>query len=239
MILNRFSIVLAVAALTILACSPSYSQSDFGHFDPKGKPPSEHTKAILKAAKADLPFSDTRDFEEYAKGFIAAPESKIIEADAGHVAWDLERYNFLLEQDEFDSIHPSLVRQSQLNMNFGLYEVIPGIYQVRGFALANATFVRGKTGWIVFDPTEASESSRAAKDLLDKHVEKLPVVAVIYSFHATCHLGAGVRRKCHESPHVLPVRRAASGKPVWLRWPGAFAVNSGWPHWPDSTDARY
>jgi len=192
MIFKRLSIALAVAALTIIACSPGNSQEDFGHFDAKGKPPSEHTKAILEAAKANLPLSDTRDFEEYAKGFIAAPDSKIIMADAGHAAWDMERFNFLLEQDEFDSIHPSLVRQSQLNMNFGLYEVIPGIYQVRGFALANITFVRGETGWIVFDPTEASESARAAKDLLDEHVEELPVVAVIYSHNHGDHW-AGVR----------------------------------------------
>ena len=178
-------VALMIGVVLGIGCSapgeeaPSEVAAEFGHFDPKGKPPSEHTKAILKAAKAELPFSDTRDFDEYAKGFIAAPDSKIIEADAGHVAWDMERYNFLLEQDEFDSIHPSLVRQSQLNMNFGLYEVIPGIYQVRGFALANITFVKGETGWIVFDPTEAAESARAAKDLHDEHVEELPVVAVI------------------------------------------------------------
>ena len=217
MILKRFSIVLAVAALTTLACSPTNSQEDFGHFDAKGKPPSEHTKAILEAAKADLPLSDTRDFEEYAKGFIAAPDSKIIEADAGHVAWDLERFNFLLEQDEFSSIHPSLVRQSQLNMNFGLYEVIPGIYQVRGFALANITFVRGKTGWIVFDPTEASESARAAKDLLDEHVEELPVVAVIYSHNHGDHW-AGVRG-------IVDQADVLSGK-VQIIAPRAFMQNA-------------
>jgi alkyl sulfatase BDS1-like metallo-beta-lactamase superfamily hydrolase len=206
----KISGVVAVACLAIAGCSPadepdssaaapaakakasSNSVLAKDHFHPKGKEPSEHTKRILIEARSDLPFSDKRDFEEYAKGFIAAPDSKIIEADAGHVAWDMERFNFLLEQDEFDSIHPSLVRQSQLNMNFGLYEVIPGIYQVRGFALANITFVRGETGWIVFDPTEASESARAAKDLLDEHVEELPVVAVIYSHNHGDHW-AGVR----------------------------------------------
>ena len=78
-------------------------------------------------------------------------------------------------------MHPSLLRMSKLNMNFGLYEVIPGIYQVRGFDLAQLTFVKGETGWIVFDPLTALETARAAKELLDKHVEKLPVSAVIYS----------------------------------------------------------
>jgi alkyl sulfatase BDS1-like metallo-beta-lactamase superfamily hydrolase len=78
------------------------------------------------------------------KGFIAAPESWVIKGEAGNVVWDIERYKFLMDGKDFDSIHPSLKRQSTLNMNYGLYEVIPGFYQVRGFDLANITFVRGK-----------------------------------------------------------------------------------------------
>ena len=65
-------------------------------------------------------------------------------ADAGNVAWDMERYDWLVEGENFESIHPSTERQSKLNMNYGLYEVIPGFYQVRGFDLANMTFVKGK-----------------------------------------------------------------------------------------------
>ena len=133
----------------------------------KGKPPSEHTKKILKEACTTLPFADKRDFEEQKRGFIAAPTSKKIMADAGNVAWDLNRFQFVLESEEFDSIHPSLVRQSQLNMNFGLYKVIDGIYQVRGFDLSNITFVNGKTGWVIFDPLVAVETARAAKKLVD------------------------------------------------------------------------
>ncbi len=192
MMLKRFSLVLAVAALTTLACSPTNSQSEFGHFHEKGKPPSEHTKKILRDARAGLPFADRRDFDEQSKGFIAAPDSMQIMADAGNVAWDLERFDFVLESDEFDSIHPSLVRQSQLNMNFGLYEVIPGVYQVRGFDLSNITFIRGETGWIVFDPMTAAETARAALDLLNEHVEELPIHAVIYSHNHADHWG-GVR----------------------------------------------
>ena len=162
-----------------------------GHFHPKGKAPSEHTKKVLEQARARLPFADRQDFEEEEKGFIAAPKSKKIMADAGNVAWDMERYEFL-ESDDIDSIHPSMLRQSRLNMNFGLYEVIPGIYQVRGFDLANITFIKGKTGWIVFDPLTAAETSRAAKELVDEHLGKMPVVAVVYSHSHADHWG-GVR----------------------------------------------
>jgi len=164
-----------------------------GHFHPKGKPPSDHTKKILEQARAGLPFADKRDFEEQKKGFIAAPKSEKIMADAGHVAWDLDRFQFLRESDEFDSIHPSLVRQSVLNLSeFGLYEVIPGIYQVRGFDLSNITFVKGETGWIVFDPLISLETARAAKQLVDEHLGERAVVAVVYSHSHGDHWG-GVR----------------------------------------------
>ena len=132
-----------------------------GHFHPKGKAPSPFTLEVLKQARAGLPFGDTRDFDEQKNGLIAPMTEMKIMADAGHVAWDMERFQFLDQQEEFDSIHPSLHRQSRLNNNYGLYEVIPGIYQVRGFDLSDITFVRGKTGWIVFDPLVSAETGRA------------------------------------------------------------------------------
>ena len=164
-----------------------------GHFHPKGKAPSKFTIDILKQAKSKLPFSDIRDFEEQKKGLIAPMKEMKIMADAGHVAWDMERFQFLDKQEEFDSIHPSLLRQSVLNNNYGLYEVIPGIYQVRGFDLSDISFVRGKTGWIVIDPLVSAEPVRAAWELFQKHIgEGLPVSAVIYSHSHADHWG-GVR----------------------------------------------
>ena len=164
-----------------------------GHFHPKGKAPSKFTLDVLKSARAGLPFADTRDIEEQKKGLIAPMKDLQIMADAGHVAWDMERFRFLEEREEFDSIHPSLLRQSVLNNNYGLYEVIPGIYQVRGFDLSDISFVRGKTGWIVFDPLVTKEVVRAAWKLFQEHVgEGLPVSAVIYSHTHGDHWG-GVR----------------------------------------------
>ena len=164
-----------------------------GHFHPKGKAPSRFTKEVLSKAAKTLPFADKRDFEEQQKGLIAPMEEMKIKADAGHVAWDMQRFKFLESQPEFDSIHPSLLRQAVLNNNYGLYEVIPGIYQIRGFDLSNITFVRGKTGWIVFDPLITAEPVRAAWQLFQEHVgEGLPVSAVIYSHTHGDHWG-GVR----------------------------------------------
>ena len=137
------------------------------HFDPKGNTPSEYTIAKWQDLKNKMPFKDERDFDEQKKGFIAAPEYREIMAEAGHVAWSMGKYDYLLEGKDFQSIHPSLQRQAILNMNYGLYEVIPGIYQVRGFDLANITFIKGETGWIVFDPLTAKETAKAALDLIN------------------------------------------------------------------------
>jgi alkyl sulfatase BDS1-like metallo-beta-lactamase superfamily hydrolase len=186
----------AVAGHLVLEESPARAQSPAplaGHFHPKGKAPSRFTLDVLKQAKSTLPFADKRDFEEQKKGFIAPMKDLKILADAGHVAWDMERFQFLEEHEEFDSIHPSLLRQSVLNNNYGLYEVIPGIYQVRGFDLSDISFVRGKTGWIVIDPLVSAETARAAWKLFQEHVgEGLPVSAVIYSHSHADHWG-GVR----------------------------------------------
>ena len=112
------------------------------HFDPKGKMPSKFTIELQKGLRATLPFDDKRDADEARKGFIAAPPYKQIMAEAGNVAWDMGSYEWLLQDKQFDSIHPSLQRQAILNMAFGLYEVLPGkIYQVRGYDLANISFI--------------------------------------------------------------------------------------------------
>ena len=170
-----------------------------GHFHPKGKAPSKYTQEVLRQARTTLPFSDTRDIEEQKKGLIAPMKKLQIMADAGNVAWDVERFQFLQTQDDFDSIHPSLLRQAKLTTNYGLYEVIPGIYQVRGFDLSDISFVRGKTGWIVFDPLISAETARAAWQLFQEHVgEGLPISAVIYSHTHGDHWG-GVRGILNEA----------------------------------------
>jgi alkyl sulfatase BDS1-like metallo-beta-lactamase superfamily hydrolase len=164
-----------------------------GHFHPKGKAPSEHTVRVLEEARAALPFSDESDFAEWERGFIAPMPDLQIMADAGNVALDMAQFKFLDQDAPFDSVHPSLQRIARLNNNFGLYEVAPGVYQTRGLDLANMTFVRGQTGWIVVDPVTTAETARASWALLQEHVgEDLPVSAVIYSHTHIDHWG-GVR----------------------------------------------
>lgn len=163
------------------------------HFDPLGQPASKFTLELRNGLKASLPFADKRDFDEAMKGFIAEPSYTKIMSDAGHVAWDMGSYGWLLSGKDFATIHPSLQRQAVLNMAYGLYEVLPGkIYQVRGYDLANISFIKGDTGWIVFDPLTAKETARAALEFINEKLGKRPVVAVVYSHSHGDHFG-GVR----------------------------------------------
>jgi len=200
---NIFAILLAMALVFHFSTAAFASEGDdatiapeatqYKHFHPKGKMPSKFTIELQNGLRKTLPFEDKRDFEEANKGFIAAPPYKKIMADAGNVAWDMGSYEFLSRGKDFDSINPSLQRQAILNMAYGLYEVVPGkIYQVRGFDLANISFIRGDTGWIIFDTLTCKETARAALAFVDEKLGKRPVVAVIYSHSHIDHYG-GVR----------------------------------------------
>ena len=166
--------------------------SNAAHYHPEGNGPSSYTSALQQHQRENLPFDDERDFEEHQRGFIARPDFTQIMADAGNVAWDMGRYEFLLEGQDFDSIHPSLQRQAILNMNYGLYEVVPGIWQVRGFDLSNVTFIEGESGWIIFDTATAVETARAALAFINEQLGERPVIAVVHSHSHIDHFG-GVR----------------------------------------------
>ena len=84
-----------------------------------------------------LPFGDTADFDDADRGFIAALEPCVITAADGRVVWDNDVYAFL-GGDAPASVHPSLWRQSHLVAKQGLYEVVAGIYQVRGLDLSTS-----------------------------------------------------------------------------------------------------
>lgn len=199
--IRKMKIAVAVSAIMVGLTSVAHAAGGGGvvasdpskHFDPKGNEPSSFTLEVREQALETLPFEDKRDFEEQKRGFIAAPEYRQIMAEAGHVAWDMGSYDWLLDGKDFASIHPSLQRQAILNMNYGLYEVVPGkIYQVRGYDLANISFIKGDTGWIVFDPLTAKETAAAALKFINEQVGERPVVAVVYSHSHADHFG-GVR----------------------------------------------
>lgn len=136
-----------------------------------------------------LDFSDEREKENALRGLIEAPESVVIYRDDGTVAWNLDAFDFVQDREAPDTVNPSLWRHTQLNTYAGLFEVVDGIYQVRGYDMANATFIRTDNGWVVFDVLMCREDMEAAKALMEKHFGALDVKAVLYSHSHIDHYG--------------------------------------------------
>ena len=155
------------------------------------KPATEFTRRKQQEVRDYLPFdTDTRSFEDAKKGFIATLDTlTIVREEDGNVVYDLTQFDFLTTQAP-DTVNPSLWRQAQLNaQHTGLFEVCDGIYQVRSFDLANMTLVRSTSGWIIIDPLTASETSKAALALANKHLGERPVVGVIITHSHIDHFG--------------------------------------------------
>ncbi len=169
------------SALALTACATPEApaqQSSSG--------PSSFTKAVHDQTRAERPFSDTRDFDFAQRGFIATRKDPLITTAAGQPVWNLAAFDFL-KADVSPTVNPSLWRQGQLMAKHGLFKVSDTIWQVRGFDLANITFVKGSTGWIIIDTLGSNETAKAALDLANEHLGARPVVALIYTHSHTDH----------------------------------------------------
>lgn len=170
------------------------------------KPAHTATLASHDRVRRELDFSDRQDFDDARRGFIATLPDAHIERDSGGVAWSQRPYGFLNGEAQ-DTVNPSLWRMAQLNREHGLFQVTDRIYQVRGFSLANVTFIEGEKGIIVIDPLQFTEHARAALALYREHRGDRPVSAVVYTHSHRDHYG-GVRG-------VIGPDDLARGVPVW------------------------
>ena len=152
---------------------------------------SERVRNANAALLETLPFDDTQDFEDATRGLLGKLEPCVVRAADGRVVWDNDSYRFL-EGPAPASVNPSLWRQSILVALHGLFEVVPGIYQVRGLDLSNITFVEGDSGVLVIDPLISIETAAAALALYRQHRGNRPVVGVIYTHSHVDHF-AGVK----------------------------------------------
>jgi alkyl sulfatase BDS1-like metallo-beta-lactamase superfamily hydrolase len=153
------------------------------------KPASAHVIAAQAKFLQELPLDDRQDFGDANRGFIDSIEDGEYLSAGGRPAWSLKPYAFLKAETAPDSINPSLWRQAQLNMIHGLFEVVKGVYQVRGIDLANMTIVEGKTGIIVIDTLSTQEGAAAALALYRKNRGDRLVKAVIITHTHTDHWG--------------------------------------------------
>ena len=137
-----------------------------------------------------LKLDDPQDLEDAKRGFIARPEGKILAAD-GTVLVDFDAFKFV-DGKAPDTVNPSLWRHAIQNEQIGLFKVSDGIYQLRGFDIANITLIEGKTGWIVVDTLTARESSAAAMAFARKHLGNKPVSAIVFTHSHADHFGGAL-----------------------------------------------
>lgn len=178
----------------------------------------ESTAQANKAWYERLDFSDDKEFENATRGLIEAPESVAIYKDDGTLVWSTEAVSNL-EEEAPDTVNPSLWRNTRLNGYAGLFEVCDGIYQVRGYDMANVTFIRTDNGWIVFDVLMCKEDMQAALALMEQHFGEINVKAVLYSHSHVDHFGGveGLISKDEVADSSLSLQeQLASGKVVVL-----------------------
>jgi alkyl sulfatase BDS1-like metallo-beta-lactamase superfamily hydrolase len=161
-------------------------------------PPPQQGAAGVEAATAQanrrvaqsLDLADRQDFEDAARGLIARPHGKVLDAD-GSVVWDYERFDFV-KGEAPASVNPSLWRQGKLNHESGLFKVADGIWQLRGFDLANITLIEGKTGWIVVDTLTSRQTAAAAMAFARAQLGDHKVTALIFSHSHVDHFGGAL-----------------------------------------------
>ena len=186
--------------------------------DPTQPGETEGATTITAEANAEwyekLDFSDRREFANAERGWLDNAEGRIIDGEDNRSAWDLQSYGDL-NRDAPDTVNPSLWRNTQLNAKAGLFEVCDGIYQVRGFDMANTTFIRTDHGWIVFDVLMCKENMKAAKELMENRFGPLDIKAVLYSHSHVDHFGGveGIITREQVADATLSLKKQlASGK---------------------------
>ena len=177
---------LVLTAALVMPGIPAAAK-DLG-LNPKVKEATETTIKANDQVYALLDFDDDRELKSAQRGLITAPDSLVIKTETGKVAWSQDAYAFI-DKDAPGSANPSLWRNTQLNHIYGLFEVMDGIYQVRGYDMSNITFIKGDTGWIVYDPLMTVECAQAAFELVKENLGDYPIKAILYSHSHVDHYG--------------------------------------------------
>ncbi|WP_422016491.1 alkyl/aryl-sulfatase [Roseateles sp.] len=153
-----------------------------------------HLLTALLAATLLTAHADDPAPAEARRGFIAKPSGQI-KADDGRVVWDFADYAFV-QGEAPATVNASLWRHAKLNNEIGLFKVTDGpaggIWQVRGFDLANLTLVDGKTGWIVIDTLSSRETATAAMAFARQHLGNKPVSAIVFTHSHADHFGGAL-----------------------------------------------
>jgi alkyl sulfatase BDS1-like metallo-beta-lactamase superfamily hydrolase len=200
--LPALTLALLFALTLAAACSRSGGGASVGGAAGDAAAP---TVAANAAMAKTLKLDDTQDRDDARRGLVARPQGQIQAAD-GRVLIDFDAYAFL-DGPAPPTVNPSLWRHAQLNAQFGLFKVTEGIWQLRGFDIANITLVEGKSGWIVIDALTARESAAAAMAFARLHLGHKAVSALVYTHSHADHFGGalGVLSAEEQAQRKVPV----------------------------------
>lgn len=211
-----------LVTISTVACStstPKTSDNDIIkelELNADTKDATDATIEVNSALYSILDFEDTSEYDNATRGLIDAPEVLELKNEDGKIIWSQEAYSFLDDYEETpDTVNPSLWENTKNNHAYGLFEVCEGIYQVRGYDMANLTVIKGNTGWIVYDTLMSTECSQAAMQLIEKNLGSYPVKAVIISHSHIDHYGGilGIVNKDEIADSSLSIEdQIASGK---------------------------
>ena len=193
------------------------------------KPASSHTVEVHSALYSLLDFTDTQEYENAVRGLIDAPEVLELKDDQGNVVWSQAAYSFLDDYETApDTVNPSLWENTKNNHAYGLFEVVEGIYQVRGYDMANMTVIKGDTGWILIDPLMSVECSRAAMQLIEKNLGSYPIKAIIISHPHADHFGGilGVMTADQAADASLSIEQQLASGDIPIIVPEGFAEHA-------------
>jgi linear primary-alkylsulfatase len=181
------AIATMLLAATAFAGTPAMAQQGT-----ESKGATANTERANAAVRQAMTMNDKQDFEDATRGLMAQLRDPIVKAADGRVVWNTQRYEFV-KGDPPATVNPSLWREQKLNTAAGLFKVVDGVYQIRGYDMANMTLVEGASGWIVIDTLFTEDVARAGLKLaMETLKSSQPVVAVIYTHSHADHFG-GVR----------------------------------------------
>lgn len=192
-----------VSSIALAACSESVKYD--ADADKNGHTtPTTATMAANQQLADTLPLTNTQDFEDARRGLIAQDPNLIIANHENREVWSLPAFSFIpnaatpetaaeaanaAKASTPASVNPSLWRQASLNSIHGLFKVTEGIYQLRGFDLANMTIIEGNTGWIIVDPLTSAETAKQALAFAQQHLPPKPIRALLFTHSHIDHFG--------------------------------------------------